>query len=76
MNYGERIRHPDGALNPPREKKGGGVNWRLLAGLVVVALIVVVILRPQWLQKIGVHIARGGGPGGASGLGFPAWRPQ
>jgi hypothetical protein len=60
MSYSEQIRHPDGALNPPQQKKSSiGWWWFIFAG--IVALILVAIFRPQWLEKIGIHIARGGG---------------
>ena len=54
MSYSERIRHPDDALTPQKEKSGGVSWWWIVAG--IVALILVAIFRPQWLAKIGVHI--------------------
>jgi hypothetical protein len=54
VSYSERIRHPSGALNPP--KKSSRVNWWwfVLAG--VAAFILIAIFRPQWLAKIGVQL--------------------
>jgi hypothetical protein len=59
MSYGERIRHPDGTLNPQREKKSGFWWWVIGAG--IVALILIGIFRPQWLAKIGIQFSSGAG---------------
>lgn len=63
MSYAEQIRHPDGALNPPREKQSGlnwwefvAVHWLWFLVGGIVALIVIGRIRPQWLAKIGIHI--------------------
>ena len=49
MTYDERIRHPDGALNPPQEKRGlSRLSWILLA--IVVALVLA--WRSGWFGKI------------------------
>ena len=55
MSYSDRIRHPDGALNPQ-----DGPNWCLWligAGIAVLAaLVLIAILRPQWLARIGANL--------------------
>jgi hypothetical protein len=61
MTYGEQIRHPGAALDPQQDKKGGGVNWRLIVGLTIVALVLVAIIRPQWLSRLGIQFAGGAG---------------
>jgi len=55
-SYTDRVRHPDGALKPPQEKRGG-VNlwWWIAAG--IGAFVLIAIFRPQWLAKIGVHLS-------------------
>jgi hypothetical protein len=55
MSYSERIRHPDGALNPQPEKKSGFSWWWVIGGGMA-ALILIGIFRPQWLGKIGIHV--------------------
>ena len=57
-SYGEQIRHPGGALDLPQ----GGLSWYWwLIGGGIVALVLIVIFRPQWLAKIGVHVSTGAG---------------
>ncbi len=80
MSYAEQIRHPGGALDPRRDSEPRSVfslipvSWWII-GAAIVALVLIGKYRPQWLEKIGVHVVRGGGPGGAFGPSFPAWRP-
>lgn len=67
MGYAQQIRHPDGALHPPQEKKSSGLawwQWLLILLLVKVILIAVIYrYRPDWLAKLGIYF------GGSSGLG-------
>ncbi len=54
MTYAEQIRHPDAALNPPRDKEQvSRLSWILL-GLVVLWLA----WRMGWLDKIAATGAR------------------
>lgn len=60
MTYSEQIRHPSGALDPPREVKQPGVSRLWL--FVIVGIVVLVIIgkfRPQWLAKIGIAVSDG-----------------
>lgn len=51
MTYSDRIRHPDGALDPPTETKRRGMSR---IGWVLLALIVAALLAWQagWFGKI------------------------
>jgi hypothetical protein len=60
MTYSEQIRHPSGALNPPQEKKPSVSLWWYVAA-VIAAFILVAVIRPQWLAKIGIQAPSGGG---------------
>lgn len=66
MSYSKQIRHPDGALNPQREKKSGLSWWWFVYGGIA-ALVLIAIFRPQWFAKIGVHL-----PGAAKAVGAVA----
>jgi len=59
--YAQRFRHPSGALDPSREKKSVGLSWWWFILASIAALILVSIYRPQWLEKIVIHMPRGGG---------------
>jgi len=61
MSYTEQIRHPDGALNPAEEKERDGASWWWWVVAAMVALVLIGIYRPQWLEKIGVYVARSSG---------------
>lgn len=62
MSYSEQIRHPDGALNPQREKNSG-LSWWWFVYAGIAALILVAVFRPQWFAKIGLHISSGASKG-------------
>ena len=56
MTYVERIRHPSGALDPPRNERRLRRRWLWIAAVVVVA--VYVAWRMGWLEKIGMAGAK------------------
>ncbi len=55
MTYAQQIRHPDAALNPPRDEGQGLSPWVLL-GLAV--LLLWFAWRAGWLDKIGATGAK------------------
>lgn len=72
MSYSEQIRHPSGALEPP--KKNSNVSWWWVIGGGIVALILIGIFRPQWLAKIGIHVNLSGAAKAAGAVSNPmAW---
>ncbi len=55
MTFSEQIRHPAGALDPPKESGGLSWWWWLIGGGFA-ALVLIAIFRPAWLATIGVHV--------------------
>ena len=51
QSYSERVRHPSGALDPPKEKSEGQ-NWDRWLLIVLVVAVLIVAWRVGWLDKI------------------------
>jgi hypothetical protein len=69
MTYAEQVRHPSGALDPP--KKSGGFSWWWFVYGGIAALVLIAIFRPAWLAKIGITFS--GAAGAAGNLNPLGW---
>jgi hypothetical protein len=57
QTYASRIRHPSGALDPPREKNQSPGLWLLWWLIVELAVLAITAWHMGWLSRLGMRVA-------------------